>query len=244
MHILLTGGTGRLGRAIQAAFVQGAGSLMAPPRTVLDVTNEVECFAVVHQLAPTIVIHCAAYTNSLVAETTKRNYCWKVNVEGTRNMVRAARGRRFVLISTDYVFSGRDCPAGGYREDSKAEPVNHYGLTKLAAEWEVRTAPATGNHLILRAPFRVRPWPYRKAFQDQYTSCIWAEERAQQILRMALREDVVGLWHMGGERRSIFEMARSARPDVNPISIRELDGLELPADTTLNDNLWRSLSEA
>ena len=52
-------------------------------------------------------MHAAAYTNVAAAEQ-ERDACWRVNVDGTRNVVRLATRRALCLvhISTDYVFAG------------------------------------------------------------------------------------------------------------------------------------------
>ena len=56
---------------------------------------------------------------------------WEVNVEGTAAVARAARGLRFVHLSTDLVFDGT---RGRYREEDPVAPVGSYGRSKAAAE--------------------------------------------------------------------------------------------------------------
>ena len=144
--ILLTGGTGRLGTALRGHMPE----LMAPGRAELDITDLSSVERVFDRYQPRWVVHAAGYTNVAGAETEKA-HCWRVNVEGTRNLVRAALGRdlHFVHISTDYVFWG---DVGGYREDDPVGPVrNYYALSKLAAEEVVRILP---HHLIIRTSFR------------------------------------------------------------------------------------------
>jgi dTDP-4-dehydrorhamnose reductase len=56
---------------------------------------------------------------------------WDVNVEGTAAVATAAKGLRFVHLSTDLVFDGT---RGRYREDDQVAPVGTYGRSKAAAE--------------------------------------------------------------------------------------------------------------
>ncbi|MBY6277856.1 SDR family oxidoreductase, partial [Symbiobacterium thermophilum] len=132
-QILLTGGSGRLGIELRGLLP----GIVAPPRSELDVTKPDTIDAALDRYRPQIVVHAAAYTNVAEAEVDRRS-CWQVNVEGTRNLVRALgrRGIRLVHISTDYVFDGT---RGGYREDDPVGPVcNFYALSKLVAEEIVR----------------------------------------------------------------------------------------------------------
>jgi dTDP-4-dehydrorhamnose reductase len=58
-----------------------------------------------------------------------------VNVHGTHKVAEACEryGCQMVLLSSDHVFDGKRW-FGKYDEQSKASPVNYYGLTKYAAE--------------------------------------------------------------------------------------------------------------
>ena len=217
------------------AALQAVAECMAPPKDELDVTSAASCMKAVRTYQPDLIIHAAAYTNALKAETEKAD-CWRVNVTGTENMARAAHGRRFVYISTDYVFDGR---LGNYSEADIPNPLNFYGLTKLIGEYVVRQYP---NTLILRAPFRADPpWRYERAFDDQFTSCRFVSEQAPEIARAALGDEV-GTLHIGGPRRSILEMACEASPgQVGQMFRCEIQNLVLPRDVSLNSTRWECL---
>ena len=61
-----------------------------------------------------------------------------MNVDGSRNLARAAAevGARLVHVSTDLVFDG--ALGRPYTEDDEPRPIMEYGRQKLAAEEEVR----------------------------------------------------------------------------------------------------------
>lgn len=231
---LLTGGTGRLGRELQASMPR----LRAPTRAELDVTDARSVEAWIRRHRPGVVVHAAAYTDVRRAET-ERATCWRVNVAGTRAVASAARevGARLVLISTDYVFYG---DLGGYREDDPPGPVrNYYALSKLAAEEIARTLPGA---LILRTSFRPRAWPYDTAFTDLFTSQDYVDVIAPEIA-LALRhlEHIpFDTLHIATERKSVFELARRRRPDVRPGSRRDA-GVGLPEDISLDVSRWQRL---
>jgi len=70
-----------------------------------------------------VVVHCAAYKHVHLCERA-RNAAYRVNVEGTKNVLLEAGSRRFVLLSTDKAIG----------------PVSIMGQSKQAAEIAVRAA--------------------------------------------------------------------------------------------------------
>lgn len=228
--LLITGGSGRLGRVLSRLLP----GVCAPDRAAMDITDYSSCLRAAKAHRMSTVIHCAAYVNSVGAEKNKP-LCWAVNVEGTRNVVRAFQPCRFIYISTEYVFDGEE---GNYREADIPGPVNFYGLTKLCGEQIVQEYPDT---LIIRPAIRQDgPWRFPKAFTDQWTSDDFISDRAPDIIRAALSNEC-GILHMGGVRRSIYEMARSSRSDVGKMTRQECEGVNIPRDTSLDSSKWASI---
>jgi dTDP-4-dehydrorhamnose reductase len=97
---------------------------------ILD-ADQVERMAALSR--PEVIIHTAAYTNVDLAESEPES-AMQLNVEGTRNLARAARahGSRLLYVSTDYVFDGT--AKEPYREDHPPCPSGVYGKTKLQGE--------------------------------------------------------------------------------------------------------------
>jgi len=246
--VLLTGGTGRLGRELQVELpLLGVGELLAPTRAELDVTHRAGVTSYVNAVRPRLIVHAAAFTDVAGAEQ-HRQACWTANVAGTRNLLAAAREvqARFVLISTDYVFYGdQEASAGrvpGYHEDDTPGPVrNYYALTKLVAE---EAARAYAGALVLRTSFRPREWPYRNAFDDLFTSQDYVDVIAPMVAEAVFRHDrgevPYGTLHVATERKSVYELARRRAPDVTPAS-RLSASVELPADVSLNTERWQEL---
>jgi dTDP-4-dehydrorhamnose reductase len=103
----------------------------------LDISDKGLVEEALRKIKPDVVVHAATLTDVDKCELNKE-LAWKVNVEGTKNIVEAAKstGSFLIYISTDYVFSGEK---GRYKETDKPDPINYYGLTKLKAEEIVQT---------------------------------------------------------------------------------------------------------
>ena len=235
VKILLTGGNGRLGKELRD-LIPG---LVAPGSAELDITSVQSVDAVVAAERPDLIVHAAAYTNVGGAEQD-RERCWAVNVEGTRHLARAANavGAKLLHISTDYVFDGEQ---GQYRESDTPGPVvNYYSLTKLVAE---EAARAAARHLIVRTSFRPREFAYPVAFSDVYTSQDYVDIIAPQIALAVTHALEIGdeVLHIATERKSVFELARRRKPDVQEGS-RATASVRLPGDVSLDSSRWAELS--
>ncbi len=104
-----------------------------------DVSNKELVNEAFNRVKPDVVVHAATLTDVDKCELNKE-LAWKINVEGTKNIVEAAKsaGSFLIYISTDYVFNGEK---GRYTESDKPDPINYYGLTKLKAEELVKAQP-------------------------------------------------------------------------------------------------------
>ena len=121
MKLLITGGTGYLGRELVRR--SGAHGLSSRDVDVRDAD------AVDAAVAPyDAVVHTAYRQDPPDA--------WSVNVDGSRNVARAARDKRLVHLSTDVVFGGD--LGRPYVEDDQPAPAHDYGRSKAAAEQAVR----------------------------------------------------------------------------------------------------------
>ncbi len=233
-RILMTGGSGRLGSAMQGVLP----GLQTPSHREADITQPERLTRTLETLNPELVIHAAAYTDVAGAER-QPEACWHTNVIGTRNLVAAVRraGLPLVYISTDYVFSG---DAGMYREDDVPGPVrNYYALSKLVAEEVVRTLT---DYLIVRTSFRPEHWPYPVAFEDLYTSQDYVDVIAPEIALALSRypEIPFDTLHIATERKSVFELAQRRKPDVRPGSKADAP-VDLPDDISLDISRWQAL---
>lgn len=234
--ILITGAKGVLGTELCETFTRHG-----VPHIGVNGEVDVRDFEVVqncvHDSRCNTVIHCAAITDVPRCEVDKQ-LAYDVNVLGTRNVAEACSlaGVKMVQISTDYVFRGDkqyegDGTEGNYSIDDYLDPINYYSLTKVLAEQCV--IDRVPNHLVARLSFKKKgPWPYPKAFVDQYTSRDTVDVLAKQILNATL-SGLSGVVHLGTARKTVFELAQRQSPDVEPISIEDIKSVILPRDTSL-----------
>jgi len=108
-----------------------------------------------------IVLHLASKADVDSCEIDKsqgiNGEAWKINVEGTRNIMEACRksGKRIIYFSTDFVFDGNK--KDGYTEEDVPNPINWYAKTKYEGE---KLLMEGNQNLILRIAY-----PYRSRFR-------------------------------------------------------------------------------
>ena len=226
MRMIVTGSSGQLGSEIcrlstHETYGTYLGDLPRAGRAKpmrMDITDAEAVNKVFASVKPDCVVHCAAMTSVDSCETDK-DMAWEVNVDGTKNIVRACSkfGASLVYISTDYVFDGKK---GNYVETDVPNPLNHYACTKLAGEMLARTLD---KHMILRSSVMFSAggnnfvsWVrdslskgQTKIVTDQINSPTLATEMAETVLRL-VELDATGVYHTAGaERISRYDFAKA-----------------------------------
>lgn len=175
------------------------------------------------------LINCAAYTRVDDAET-ERMLAFAVNSEGVHHLALVALKREIPLVhlSTDYVFDGHG--RRPYGERDPVNPLNVYGLSKLAGEKAVRAAG--GRYLIIRTqslfgkegPNFVKAI-VRKAREseqpltvvdDQFSAPTYTRHLANGIVRL-IEANAEGIVHLAAaDSCSWFEFARQIVTEIKP----------------------------
>ena len=224
MKILVTGGTGQLGKDCVKVLEERHQVTPLGSRD-LDITDSkaVKIFLQVEK--PDVIINCAAFAQVDACETEK-DLAWRVNVEGPKNLAAAAgkNGSRLIHISTDYVFDGKKPVPEAYTEQDETGPISYYGATKLAAEKALaenadrfailRTAwmyGADGRSFLKTILWLALADPYRqiRVVNDQFGSPTWSLSLARQIEKV-IDAQLAGIFHATSEGYCTwFELARS-----------------------------------
>ena len=155
MQILILGGSGQVGRELQASAEQARYTLVCPTRAELDICDGQALHEFMLELRPEICVNLAAYTDVTAAEGDP-DAAFRVNCEGPAHLADASESLEIPLVhvSTDYVFDGLiERP---YREDDLPSPLNVYGSSKLAGEREVRSR--CRRHAIVRTSWVFSRW--------------------------------------------------------------------------------------
>lgn len=224
-----------------------------------DVSNKNAVEKIFRKINPEAVVHAAALTNVDKSETEKE-LAWKINVEGTENIAESCKKHQafLIYISTDYVFDGEN---GMYKETDEPSPINHYGLTKLKGEEQVRNL--LDNHCIARASviygaipatgkINFALWLLNKLKReekvtivtDQWNSPTLNTNLANMILEV-LKRKLTGIFHLAGATRiSRYEFANLLAETfsldknyITPVLSKEIKWTaKRPEDSSLNVN--------
>ena len=139
MNILLIGKTGQLGGSILAE--PASHRIYAPDRSELDIESRESCERVIAEFRPDVVINTAAFHNVPQCEVEPHR-AFAVNCQSVRDLAAICKKMdvRLVTFSTDYVFGGEQRTP--YREDDRTQPLQMYGISRLAGELAaLATAP-------------------------------------------------------------------------------------------------------
>ncbi len=152
LKIALTGADGLVGSRI-VELLKNNFQFIPLPQSKMDITNSKLVKNVLQDTDFDLFFHLAAYTNVTDAEDNKE-LCFKINVEGTKNVFETVsrKGKKFVYISTDFVFDGTNPP---YFEDSTPNPIAVYAASKYEGEKIVKD-----KAMIVRIAY-----PYRANFE-------------------------------------------------------------------------------
>lgn len=132
------------------AGIQDCSAVTTMPYVQLDITDKDMVEKVIIEIAPDVVVHCAAWTAVDMAEDDDNvEKVRLINAGGTQNIANACKklGSKMVYISTDYVFDGQGTEP--WDPDCKDyAPLNVYGQTKL--EGELAVANTLDKYFIVR----------------------------------------------------------------------------------------------
>lgn len=128
--ILLIGGRGQLGQALQNVLPEGS-FFLAPHalshwRAIYELAEQTEFDT---------VINCAAWTDVRGAELHENSAAvdlLNVSFPGALAQICKKHDKRFITFSTDYVFNG--LKGAPYYPEDRPAPINRYGASKYAGE--------------------------------------------------------------------------------------------------------------
>ena len=146
MKILLIGATGQLGGDILRN--NDTHDIVTPDRSTLDLANPAQVAEAVHALRPAVVINCAAFHNVPMCEEQPEQ-AFRINCVAVRDLAALCSevGAWLVTFSSDYVFGGEKRTP--YLEDDRPEPLQVYGVTRLAGE-HAALATAPDRAVVIR----------------------------------------------------------------------------------------------
>ena len=259
--ILIAGGDGQLGKALNAAAKSMLYSSSALDRKALDITNKSSVNHVVNSLNPDIVINCAAWTNVDEAEKYPEEAI-EINAYGALNLAEASKvvNARFFQLSTDYVFSGeKNAPWDEY--DTKS-PISSYGLSKSMGEdfvlesypensFIIRTAwlySLGGNNFLTKILEKIeKNEADMKIVADQYGQPTSVTDLAERIISMLYLELNSKIFHATNTGQAswfefaskIYNLQGRSSSHILPIqSVEFVSPAKRPAYSVLGQSVW------
>lgn len=237
MKILITGGTGLLGKAL-IETVDSNYEIVATylgnydvedthqvKYTKLDTRDKAGYEYLFRDFKPKVVIHTASIGSPDYAEKNKE-LTWEVNVGGTQNILFICErfDAKFIYISSNGIYDGTKAP---YGEKDEAKPINYYGQTKLEGERIVQKARIP--YAMVR-PILMYGWPHSfergnivtfalskleqcevvNAYGDVYLNPLFNHSCAEAIWKIVKEEkyDVFNI--AGAERVTIYKLIQEA----------------------------------
>ena len=188
------------------------------------------------------VLHLAAFTDTNKAwqeKGDKSGLCYRLNVEGTKNIIDFCQKYGFYLIyiSTDFVFDGKKDDV--YTEEDKPNPIEWYGQTKYWAEKEVLKSEVVAAIVRIAFPFRAefsgKADIVRKIlaglesdnlfpmFADQIITPTFIDDIAEGM-GMFIEKKPTGIYHLVGSNHiSPFQLSREIAQafDFDPEKIKK-----------------------
>lgn len=228
-RILLTGGSGMLGKTIYERFsphytvYQLGRQLPESPNTIVcDIADTQAFVSHLDRIKPQLVFHCAAMTNLEYCENHPHE-AYQVNVAATQAVSKWCQKQMvpFVFISTAGIFDGvKDF----YVEGDTAHPITVYGKTKFEAEqlakqaplsyifragWMVGGGPGVDKKMVARIMEQVKSGTTTiQAVDDMFGTITYTEDFVTTMTAV-IHEEAYGLYHVSSpERVSRFDMAQ------------------------------------
>lgn len=193
-------------------------------RRDFDIVERTKVIDFIKNINPKIIVHAASLGNVDYCEEHPEE-AYKVNVEGTQNIISAAKkvNARIIFLSSNAIFDGDNPP---YDEGSIANPIDIYGKTKVEGEKLIKESNL--KFCILRL-MTMYGWPQKggrsnpvswiienlkegrrlKVVDDVYNNHLWAGQAAEvlwKVIKNGFENEMLNI--AGGESVSRFDLAK------------------------------------
>lgn len=225
MKILITGGNGKLAKAIYKTNTEH--NIILATKEELNIINKKIVLEYIKEKNLDLIIHAAGLTKPMIQHEKKPEPSIETNIIGTCNIAIACSHYKIkmIYISTDYVYPGTK---GKYKEKDPVLPFTNYGWSKLGGECAVHMIP---NSLIIRLCLCNKPFEHEYAFTDMIKNYIYEDEAAKIILKLL---DQTGIINVGGPAKSVYNFVKQDNPNIKRKSTEYFK--PIPLNTSMNVN--------
>ena len=171
-----------------------------------------EILSIVASNDKSIIVNCIANTDTY--SNDKQSHM-DVNFKFVVDLVQICNqfDKKYTHISTDYVYSNSIVSAT--EDDVPVHNPTWYSYSKILADGYVENF--SQNHTTFRVTHKPRPFPYEKAWDNQFGNFDYVDNQARRIISLILR-NVNGIYNIGVDNpRSVFTMAVETNKDVNGV---------------------------
>lgn len=219
LDLLIIGKNGQLASEAVVVSKEQKINFRAFSRKELDITNHKLISVKIKKLKPKFIINTSAY--HVLSDCEKYPLkAFEVNSVAVGNLANISKavGAKLVTLSTNYIFDGEK--KSKYKEEDKVNPLQIYGLSKLAGEFEslnkypdgtyvVRTCGLYGNgklgsrdkngNFILRAIQEAQSHGIVKASAVEFVNPTYAKDLAGAIINLLNSKAKPGIYHLVNE---------------------------------------------
>lgn len=266
--ILLIGKTGQLGNTIINDASSFGFEIVAPEREEMDVTNELQVKGKMEEIKPDVLINTSAYHVLSKCEENPSE-AMVVNFLAVRNLAKLCKERDivFVTYSTDYVFDGeKESP---YEEKDTANPLQVYGLSKLAGECAAlkeylketfiirscgifggkKGSPEKGGNFVLNIMKEAQDKEVIEVSCEQIISPTYAGDLSKATFKLLNSKGKAGIYHLVNEGCcSWYEFAKEIlkltkiNKEIKPVDRKGLSGeMKRPKFSVLKNTKAKAL---
>lgn len=237
MKILITGGTGLLGKAVIEnrksgypiiATYTGSYEMIdsdCVSYSKLDIRDEKGHNAIFEKFRPEVVIHAVSVGSPDYAERNKETSS-SIDLSGTTNIISLCKkfNARLIYISSNAIYDGERAP---YAESDSGEPINYYGQLKLRAEEIVRKSkvrfaiirpilmygwnnPLERENIVVSALKKLRKGQTVSFYEDVFCNPLLAQFCAEAIWRI-IQHNIYDVFNIAGrDTVSIYQFVSMA----------------------------------
>ena len=174
------------------------------------------------------IINCIAYTNTYDGN---REESWNTNYKGVVDLVDYLTGKdmKLVYFSTDYIYANSKKNAS--EDDVPVHIGNWYGYSKVISEPYIELR--LDKYLILRATHKPRPFIFDKALISQVGNFDYIDTVVKIYIDL-IEGDAQGIYNVGTELKTMYDLARKSRDDVVPTNEKFKDTMPLDVSMDLD----------